>query len=156
MNTILKKKQKGVEAIELSIVLSLLMVLAFGVSELGRALYQYNTLAKATRDAARYLSTQGAGVGWNNAKCLAISGTMDCSGPVLAPGLTTAMVSICDQSNCPATHQGQTTGAGSINLVSVTIGGGQGAGTAYQFVSAVPFVIPNINFGPITTTLRQV
>ena len=52
------RKQQGAAAVELGFLLIPLVLLAFGVSEYGRAVYQYNTLVKASRDAARYLSAQ--------------------------------------------------------------------------------------------------
>jgi Flp pilus assembly protein TadG len=49
-------REQGVATIELTIVLPLVLLLIFGVTELGRALVQYNTLTKAVRDGARYAS----------------------------------------------------------------------------------------------------
>ena len=43
--------------IEFAIVLPVLVLLFAGVTELGRLFYTYNSLAKATRSGARYLST---------------------------------------------------------------------------------------------------
>ncbi|MFS0756270.1 TadE/TadG family type IV pilus assembly protein [Noviherbaspirillum sp. 1P10PC] len=143
-------KQKGVAAVELGILLFPLLLLTFGVTELGRAFYQYNSLAKATRDAVRFLSSQGPGdaVDLATAKCLAVYGKRTCSGSVLLPGLTQGMVTVCDSSNC-ADHLNQSTTTGVINLVTVTI-------TGYPFSSMVPFLVPDITFGPISTTMRQV
>ena len=55
------KQQQGVAMIEMAITMSLLIFIVFGITEFGRAIYQYDTLAKAARDAARYLSTKGPG-----------------------------------------------------------------------------------------------
>lgn len=143
-------KQKGVAAVELGIILIPLLLLTFGMTELGRAFYQYNSLAKTTRDAARFLSAQGPGdaVDLATAKCLAVYGKRTCSGSTLLPGLTQSMVTVCDSSNC-ASHLNQSTTTGVINLVTVTI-------TGYPFTSMVPFLVPNITFGAISTTMRQV
>lgn len=147
----LHHKQKGVAAVELGILLFPLLLLTFGVTELGRAFYQYNSLVKSTRDAVRFLSSQGPGdpTDANTAKCLAVYGRTTCTGTALVPGLTAAMVIICDSLSCPTTHQNQATGSGVINLVTVTING-------YPFTSMAPFFVPNITFGPISTTMRQV
>jgi Flp pilus assembly protein TadG len=51
-------RQQGVALIEFALVLPLLLILSFITTEFGRAFYEYNTLAKAVRDAARYLSVQ--------------------------------------------------------------------------------------------------
>jgi Flp pilus assembly protein TadG len=51
------RRQRGLAAVEFAIVAPVLLLLMLGVAELGRALYQYNTLSKAVRDSARYYST---------------------------------------------------------------------------------------------------
>ena len=38
-----------------------LTVLAFGITEYGRAIFQYNTLVKSVRDASRYVSQHAPG-----------------------------------------------------------------------------------------------
>ena len=136
---------------ELAILLIPLVLLAFGITEFGRAIYQYNTLTKATRDATRFLSGQGAGdpADITTAQCLTVYGNTACTGTPLAPNLTTAMVSVCDSTSCPGTHQNQPTGSGVINLVTVTV-------TGYPFTSLVPFVVPSMTFDAISTTMRQV
>ncbi|HEU4846404.1 MAG TPA: TadE/TadG family type IV pilus assembly protein [Burkholderiaceae bacterium] len=146
------RKQRGVASVELAFLIIPLLLLTFGTTEYGRAVYQYNTLAKASRDAARYLSEQAPGdaIDLAAAKCLAVYGDPDCTNTVpLAPGLTTAMVSICDSTSCPSTHQNQATGSGVINLVTVTISG-------YPFTSLVPFIAPSVTFNDISTTMRQI
>lgn len=50
------QRQQGLAIVEFAIVLPLLLILLLATAEFGRALYQYNTLTKAARDAARYLS----------------------------------------------------------------------------------------------------
>lgn len=150
-------RQRGAAAVELGILMTVLLPLAFGTSELGRAMYQYNTLAKASRDAARYLSGQGPGdaAELTVARCLAVYGNTGCSGTPLAPGLTTAMVAVCDSSNCAGSHQNQATGSGVINLVTVTISG-------YVFTPVVPLNVfsnataASLTFSPISTTMRQI
>lgn len=53
-----KKHQRGIAAVELTICLPLLLLLLFIAGEMGRWLYQYNTLTKATETGARYLATK--------------------------------------------------------------------------------------------------
>ncbi|WP_420130765.1 TadE/TadG family type IV pilus assembly protein [Rhodoferax ferrireducens] len=134
---------------EFALLLTPLILMIFGTTELGRAIYSYNTLDKTVRDASRHLSQHGPGdaIIAAEARCLAVHGTTDCSGSPLAPGLTTAMVTICDASLCPITHANQLTGLGSINLVTVSI-------QNYAFDSVVEFVIPDMTFNNISTTLR--
>lgn len=142
-------RQRGVAAVELGLLLTLLVTLTFGVTELGRAAYQYNAIAKGVRDAARFLSQQTPATQNAAARCLAVHGNTTCTGAVAAPGLTVGMVQICDRIACQGTHNQRETGRGVLNLVTVTVNG-------YQFVSLVSFIIPNINYGPISATFTQI
>ena len=58
----LKQKQKGIAALEMTLVLPVLLLLLFPVVEFSRLLYQYNALSKVVRNASRYLISN-AGVG---------------------------------------------------------------------------------------------
>jgi Flp pilus assembly protein TadG len=144
-------RQRGAAAVELGILLFPLTLLAFGITEFGRAVYQYNTIVKAVRNASRHLSQHGAGDATHIgiATCLAAYGNRTCSGSPLLPGLSAAMVQVCDRTNCSGTHENQSTGAGVVNLVTVTVSG-------YTFNSLVPLVTGNIVFDPISSTMRQV
>ena len=143
------RRHRGGALVEFALVLPILLAMAFGASELGRAIYTYNSLAKTVRDAARHLSQHGPGdtAIQAEATCLAVYGNLDCSGTVVAPGLDSTMVVLCDSISCPSTHLAQPTGAGVINLVSVSIQG-------YEFFSAVTYVIPDLDFNGITALLR--
>lgn len=145
---------------EFAIVLLPMLILCFGITELGRALYLYNGLVKATRGAARHLSQQNLAVppaGQTadgirlNARSLALCGALDCgSSPPLVPGLTLGMISVCDPVLCPTTHANVSTGQGSTSLVTVTIGAGN---NRYPFTSFVPWVVPSINYSPVSITM---
>lgn len=153
--------QRGVATVELSFLIVPLLLMIFGVTEYGRAIYQYNTLVKSVREASRYLSALNPGNGHGVAQCLAVYGKTSCNPTTdkpLAPGLTLGMVSICDASipSCQATHQNQTFGTGTLDLVTVTISG-------YQFQTLLNFPIgdvtvgaPNITYHPIRNTMRQI
>lgn len=55
----MNKRQKtsaGAVTVEFALVVPILVMLVFGVTELGRALYQLNTLTKSTLSGARYLA----------------------------------------------------------------------------------------------------
>jgi hypothetical protein len=114
-------------------------------------MYQYNAIAKATRDGVRYLSGRGPGMDHDAATNLVVCGqTGACGSTSLVPGLTAAMVSICDAvtPGCETTHASQPTGVGVVNLVTVTV-------TGYQFTSLLPFIVPSMTFNSIGTTMRQ-
>lgn len=148
--TSLRSRQHGVAAVEFGLLLPLLILMIFGTTELGRAIYSYNTLDKTVRDAGRHLSQHGPGDAAiaAQARCLAVHGTTDCSGPTVAPGLTTGMVTICDAAACPGSHANVSTGLGSVNLVTIGIQG-------YLYNSLVEFVIPDMTFNNISFTMRS-
>jgi Flp pilus assembly protein TadG len=144
---------RGAVTVEFALLLIPLLLLAFGVAEYGRALYQYNTLVKTVRDAARLLSQHNPldavsySLAVNDARCLAVHGNTGCTGPSLVPGLTSAMVQIA-----PVTT---TTAAGtSITLVEVRI-----TGYVFNFVFNPARLLGNaadvIPFGDIHATMRQ-
>ena len=149
-------KQQGVALIELAIFLILIVAITFGITEFGRAMYQYNTLAKAARDGARFLAVRNPAdpVSISGMQCMVVHGNPGCTGPALVAGLTLSMVSVCHAMDpaCASTHQSQ--GASPvINLVTVTIGG---ANAPFTFQSLVSFVVPDIQFAAISATMRQV
>lgn len=155
----------GVATVEFSILIVPLLLLLFGVTEYGRAIYQYNTLVKSVRDASRYLSAVAPGSGHSAARCLAVYGNTNCGGTPLASGLATTMVTICDASiaGCQATHQSQQTGQGTVNLVTVSINDlSLPDNQKFKFDSVFDFTLfgfrlgaPNITYNPIRNTMRQ-
>jgi len=142
--------ERGVAAVEFAIVLVPLLTLAFGVTELGRAAYQYNTVTKGVRDAARYLTTVSPGTHSLEAACLVVTGSPSntggsCDEAALVSGLTISMVSICDRVSCATTHKNQTTGRGVVDLVTVSVAG-------LPFSPVVSFVVDAFDFGAISST----
>lgn len=141
----MKNKQSGVAIVEFALVLPLLLILTLITTEYGRALYQYNTLAKSVRDAARYLSTQNPGdaTKYPIAKNLVVYGNPAGSGTPLAIGLTTALV--------PDPAWQQAGGAPVINTVTVKV-------TGYTFMpliaSAFGLNFGNITYADISATMR--
>ena len=94
-------KYNGSVAIELALVMTFVLVpLLLGTVELGRLIYQYNSLAKSVRDSAKYLSTVANTVPNYNttykieAECLAVYGNIGCNGNPLVSGLTKSNISI--------------------------------------------------------------
>jgi len=153
-----RKHQRGVAAVEFGLLIIPLTLMLFGLAEYGRAIYQYNTLVKATRDATRYLTTVAPGTSEEIVECLVLYGEQapgcpdndpaDPNPAVLAPYLTKNMVSI---SGSVVDVDGN-----AVNLVTVTISG-------YRFNSLINFPIgglsvgaPDITFGDISNTMRQV
>src|SRR5690606_5362274 len=56
-----KVRQRGLAMVELAIALPLLLLLLLAIGEVGRLLFQYNSLLQASRDASRFV----AGQAWN-------------------------------------------------------------------------------------------
>jgi Flp pilus assembly protein TadG len=141
---------RGAAAVELALTMVPLLVLTFGVTEYGRALFTYNAIDKAARDAARFLTAPPpTSINPNgDAANLVVYGNVAGTGSPLAPGLTTAMVSVCNATSCPGTHQNVPTGSGVVNLVTVSISG-------YVYNSIVTYVAPaTLNFNNISVTMR--
>lgn len=151
-------RQRGVAAVEFAILLLPMLLIAFGIVEFGRAFYQYNTLVKATRNAARYLSQQNAGDAQvlANTRCLLQYGSHEycvnhngTQPPSLLPAaeFTQATVTVCDWQSCPDTHK---VSAPAANLVSVSVDN-------YPYTVLLPWVMPQqgVSFGRISTTMRS-
>jgi len=145
----------------MGLVLGLLVLIVFGITELGRAMYQYDALTKSARAAARYLAVYDSAdaAAQARAKCVAVYGNPDCaaSGVVpAAPGLTVAnievAVGIAGAPGFDPALQGVVTGEGTMDLVRVTVGS---PATPYTFVSLMSFVVPDIIFGPISATMPK-
>jgi Flp pilus assembly protein TadG len=140
----MKTRQHGVALVEFALVLPLLLALSLAASELGRAVYRYNTTAKAVRDAVRYLAVQTPGTHKAEARNLVVYGNTAGTGPLLDDGLTAA--------NVPdPTWQA----AGSnplINTVTVRV-------TGYQFRPMIANMFgtafATITFSDISATMRS-
>lgn len=158
------RSMQGVVAVELAILMIPLIMLAFGAVEFGRAIYHYNTLAKAVRDGARLLAQNNPtdasyAARQNEARCLVMHGNTACTGPTLVPALTAAQVVLCDRVHLDGCTNGPygnvPTGAGLINLVEVKIDG-------YQFtylglpVTVTLSALPPIVFDDIRAVMRQI
>lgn len=136
--------------VELAFLLLLLVPLAFGITEYGRAIYQYNAIAKGVRDGVRYLSQYAPNDAdrQTRAACLVVYGNTGCAGRVLVDGLTTDMVVVKDSAS-HANYKLQSTGRGAVNLVRVEVSG-------YVFSSLAAFMVPNLAFASISATMVQV
>ena len=97
-----KYRQSGLAVVEFAIVLPFVVLMALAVTELGRGLYQYNTLTKAVRDGVRYLSDVAIDtVGTvditphvTDVQNLVVYGDVDGGSTPLLPGLTTGNVTV--------------------------------------------------------------
>lgn len=158
MNLSLHKKRRrtirGSIVVEAALLTIPLIIMMFGTTEIGRAIYTYNTLDKAARDAARHLSQHGPGESGiaDEARCLVAYGSIiNCAGPnTLVPGFDKdKMIEICDASTPPPCVDQTVTipGVGSINLVTVSI-------TEYPYNSFVEWIVKSMKFNDISVTMR--
>lgn len=146
----MKAKQSGVALVELALIIPLLLLLTFITTEFGRAMYEYNAVAKSTRDAVRYLSFQTPGTHIAEAQNLMVYGNLAGTGTPLVRGLSLA--------NVPAASccTWQTAGTNPvINTVTVRISGF----TFHSlFISVFGVVFGDANgdivFSDITATMR--
>lgn len=161
-----RSRLRGAVAVEFALVLVPLLMLVTGVAEYGRAIYQYNALTKATRDAARFLSQYAPSepnYPVDQAKCIAVYGKTTCGGAALVNGLSPSMVVVCDRvdsSGCGskqfgnvAIYEGGNSSnppAGTINLVEVKI-----SGFTYSPMQSY-LNVGALAFSDIATVMRQV
>jgi hypothetical protein len=140
------RNQQGVALIEFALILPLLLLLTFITTEFGRAIYQYDTLAKSVRNAARYLSIQTPNTRINEARNLVVYGNIEGAGQPLALGL--------EPQHVQDPTWGQAFGTDGYGIKTVTI-----EVRNYTFNSLV-FSVFGLNFGaytfaPIKATMRS-
>jgi hypothetical protein len=148
--------------VELALISIPMFLVALAVADVARAMYAYQTLVKATRDATRLLSGYDPAIAEVYPVTLARELVVYGASPPpnatpMVPGLTVGMVQICDRVTpgpCGgAAFQSVQTGTGTIDLVTVQVIG-------YTFRPWFPgaLVLPEATytFGPIRTTMRQI
>ncbi|MFD2752797.1 TadE/TadG family type IV pilus assembly protein [Comamonas terrae] len=150
--------QRGVALTEFALILPLLLILTFITTEFGRALYQYNTLTKAVRDASRYLSIQDPNIATNDpqglitkAKNLVVFGNVADTGNPLALGLSINQVPKPTWQNVGSSPV--------INTVTIRIAGcATSPPPCYKFTplvsSAFGVNFGTVNFADISATMR--
>lgn len=138
------KKQNGVALVEFALVLPFLLLLSMLTFEFGRAIWEYNTLTKSVRDAARYLAIQTPGTKITQARNLMVYGNLGGTGSPLVRGLST--------SNVPDPTWQTAGSAPVINTVTVRI-------TGYTFRSMFSSVFGlsfgNVTYSDISATMRS-
>ena len=87
--------EKGQSLLELALTLPLLLALASGLVTLGQAYYEYNTLSKSVREAARYMSSNE----WDPAyqttcQKMAVYGNTGGTGSPILPSMTISNINI--------------------------------------------------------------
>jgi hypothetical protein len=140
----MNQRQKGVALIEFALIVPFLLLLSITTIELGRAIWEYNTLTKSVRDAARYLSIRapGSATEISRARNLMIYGDPDGGVDPLALGLSSTNVP--DPTWQPA-------GPG-INTVTARI---SGYTFRPMFANVFGVSIDTMRFSDISATVRS-
>jgi hypothetical protein len=140
----LRQQEQGVALVEFALILPILMMLLFITAEFGRAYYEYNTITKSVREAARYLSVRMRDVDVDKAKNIVVYGNPRGSGYPVARGLSL--------SNVPDPTWGSAGSYPTLSTVTITV-------TGYTFVPMFSEVFgiqfTNITFSPIRATMRS-
>ena len=132
-------RQRGIAMVEFTIVLPVLLVLLFAVTEIGRALVRYNTLTKAVQDGARY------------AAAYALLGT---TGAVTIDAqLQTAVRNVVVYGNTAGTGSPQLGGLQPAQINLVDAGGDQiRVDASYPYQPLFGVVLPNLGLGSSINT----
>jgi Flp pilus assembly protein TadG len=149
------RKQRGAAAVELAIMLPLIMMMLAGITEFSRAFWYYNALDKATRDAARYMSSvhtvelatsAASTTQMTRAKNIVVDAVTGSESAKVTPALTTANVTVeCDTANCVAPTwitvriNGFTIGLGSL-IPFVMVDGGSFGNVPLTPSTTMPFM----------------
>ena len=92
-----RRDDRGVQLVEVAIVVPILVLLFGTVAEFGRYFYEYTTAAKGARVGARYLASKSVESSVNyeaNAKNLVVYGNIAGTGTPILPGMTANNVDI--------------------------------------------------------------
>lgn len=148
-------RARGVASIEFAIVMTVLVPLVLGTVEFGRALAAWDTLARSTRAAARHLAvgTPSDAARQLQARCLVVTGSPDTAGNACAraaqlPGLVLQHVRVLEPSR-DAAVRAVATGAGTLDLVTVSVSG-------WRFPALGWDVLPAFTFSAISVTVPYV
>ncbi|HJP92070.1 MAG TPA: TadE family protein [Pyrinomonadaceae bacterium] len=92
-----RRDDRGLQLVEVAIVVPILLLLFGSVAEFGRYFYEYTTAAKGARVGARYLASKSVESSVNyeaNAKNLVVYGNIAGTGTPILPGMTANNVDI--------------------------------------------------------------
>ena len=92
-----RSDERGVQLVEVALVIPIMLLLFGAVAEFGRYFYEYTTAAKAARVGARFLASKSVNSGTNyelQAKNLVVYGNIGGTGSPVFPGMTINNVDI--------------------------------------------------------------
>ena len=101
-----RRDERGIQLVELAIVLPIFILLFGATAEFGRYFYEYTTLAKSARVGARYLVTAAVNSTEDtNAKNMVVYGNSAGTGNPILSGLSTTNVTITRSGGVPVLPQ---------------------------------------------------
>ena len=101
-----RRDERGIQLVELAIVLPIFILLFGATAEFGRYFYEYTTLAKSARAGARYLATAAVNSTEDtNAKNIVVYGNSAGTGNPILSGLSTTNVTITRSGGVPVLPQ---------------------------------------------------
>ena len=143
-------RQRGAVAVEMAFISIVMFLIAAGLVEFSRAFWYYNALDKATRDAARFMSSVPSVAITNStqtATAVAIAKSLaliTANGANVSPALTAANIDIkCDAAAC--------TGAKPANVTVTIVNFSVTLGSLFPFVSVAGGSYGRATFAPSTT-----
>lgn len=147
--SLFRPRQRGAIAVEMAILVVVMFLIMAGIVEFSRAFWYYNALDKATRDAARFMSTvtkveiensNTARAAVDVAKSLAL---ITVNGANVSPAIVAANVAIlCDAAACTGTKPTNVTAT--VTLV-------MNIGSIFPFVNVANGTYGNVTLAPSTT-----
>lgn len=127
-STALLRDREGSALIEGAIVVPVLMTLLFGVFEFSFLFFQQQMITSGVRDAARYVARYNfsscatldstctmLSTAITNAKCLATTGTVDCTGSARVSGWTSTAITIANPTSVANTGASTPCGSSPCN-----------------------------------------
>lgn len=162
----MKSRQKGTTTVEFAIIAVVFFIVLFGVIEIGRALFVWNTLTEATRRGARVAAVCPVLDPETNTEAdpesdivrrvtvFGPGGGTSTTSPILS-GLTTANVDLAYlNENGGVVADPEETGFSDIHYVRVSIKQPPDP-DFYQITLLIPFVAPILTALPFETTLPR-
>lgn len=147
--SLFRPRQRGAIAVEMAILVVVMFLIMAGIVEFSRAFWYYNALDKATRDAARFMSTVTKVEIENSTKTTAAVAVakslalITVNGANVIPAIVAADVAIlCDAAAC--------TGTKPIN-VTATVTLVMNIGSIFPFVNVTNGSYGNVTLAPSTT-----
>src|SRR5215813_4506139 len=100
------RNERGIQLVEVAIVVPIFLMLFGATAEFGRYFYEYTTLAKAARGGVRYLATNMVNAGNDTiAKNIVVYGNAAGTGSPILTNLDTSQVVITRQGGSPVLPQ---------------------------------------------------